>query len=156
MFSGKQKIYAFWKVKCLSKCTELYIFPEKNNRKYTEARMTHKDHDSGGVVVRGVTLTPINYFWRDATISFKIYRRVKHDKIQVKFGFRGHLQTFDWFMALSWLRFRLMQKLYCLFLITFTFLQNYTFGQLLTTGHDYPVPVDKHDSDWNLPHPLTP
>ena len=30
---------------------------------------------------------PIDNFLRDATISFKFYRRVKHHKIQVKFEF---------------------------------------------------------------------
>ena len=41
-----------------------------------------------------------------------------------------------------------MQKLCCFFCgINFTFLQNYYIWQLLTIGHDYPVPVDKHDSD---------
>ena len=38
-------------------------------------------------------------FWRDATISFKFYRRVKHHKIQIKFEFRGHSQTLDCVMA---------------------------------------------------------
>ena len=49
----------------------------------------------------------------------------------------------------SWLRFRLMQKLNWLFFcwISFTFLQNYYISQLFTIGHDYPVLVDKHDSD---------
>ena len=41
-----------------------------------------------------------------------------------------------------------MQKLYCFFCgIKLTFLQKYHILQLLTIGHDYPVPVDKHDSD---------
>ena len=31
--------------------------------------------------------------------------------------------------------------------INFTFLQNYYILQLLTIGHDYLVPVDKHYSD---------
>ena len=52
-----------------------------------------------------------------------------------------------------------MQKLYWLFCgIIFTFLQNYIW-QLLAIGHDYPVPVDKHNSDENFtppPPPLTP
>ena len=44
---------------------------------------------------------PINYK-RDATISFKLYRRVKHHKIQAKFDkVRGHLQIFDLIMTLS-------------------------------------------------------
>ena len=43
---------------------------------------------------------PINNFWRDASISFKVYRRVKHHKIQVKFEFGVHPQNFDWVMAL--------------------------------------------------------
>ena len=38
----------------------------------------------------------------------------------------------------------------------FTFLQNYNYGQLLTIGHDYPVPVDNHTVIKILPHPLTP
>ena len=47
-------------------------------------------------------------------------------------------------MALFWLRFRLMQKVYWLFCgINFTFLQKYYIWQLLTIGHDYLVPVDK-------------
>ena len=46
------------------------------------------------------------------------------------------------------LRFSSMQKLYWLFcIINFTFPQSYYIGQLLTIGHDYPVSVDKHDSD---------
>ena len=52
-----------------------------------------------------------------------------------------------------------MQKLYWLFCgINFTFLQNYNIWQFLTVVHDYPVPVDKRDSDKNifLPHPLDP
>ena len=53
--------------------------------------MTHRDHDSGGVVrggvvVRGVTLWfPINNSYRDASISLKLLRRVKHHKKQDKF-----------------------------------------------------------------------
>ena len=38
--------------------------------------------------------------------------------------------------------------LYWLFCgINFTILQNYNIWQLITIGHDYPVPVDKHNSD---------
>ena len=41
-----------------------------------------------------------------------------------------------------------MQKLYWLFgEINFIFLQIYNIEQVLTTGHDYPVPIDNHDSD---------
>ena len=51
-------------------------------------------------------------------------------------------------MTLFGLRFRLMQKLYWLFGgINITFLPNYNIWQLFTIGHDYPMPVDKHDSD---------
>ena len=60
-------------------------------------------------------------------------------------------------MALFWLGFRLMLKLYWLFCgIKFTFLQNYYILQLLTIGHGYPVPVDKHDSDKKFTPPLDP
>ena len=46
----------------------------------------------------------------------------------------------------------LMQMLYRLFCgINFTFLQNYNNWQLLTIGHDYQVPVDKHERDKVLP-----
>ena len=38
---------------------------------------------------------PIINFWRDATISFKFYRRVQHHKIQVNLELGGHLQIFD-------------------------------------------------------------
>ena len=47
----------------------------------------------------------INIFWRDASISFNVHRRVKHHKIQVKFDKGGHPQYFDWEMTLFWLRF---------------------------------------------------
>ena len=42
-----------------------------------------------------------------------------------------------------------MQILALLFFfgINFTFLQNYYIWQLFTIGHDYPVPVDKHEFD---------
>ena len=55
-----------------------------------KARLTHRDHDSGGgvVVIRGVTLFflfPIENSWRDASISIKLYKRVRYHKIQVKF-----------------------------------------------------------------------
>ena len=40
-----------------------------------------------------------------------------------------------------------MQKLYWLFCVmNITFLQSYYISQLLTIGHDCPVPVDKHGS----------
>ena len=39
--------------------------------------------------------------------------------------------------------------------INFTFLKDYNICQF-ATDHDYPVPVDKHESDKKLPHPLTP
>ena len=42
--------------------------------------------------------------WRDASFSIKVYRRVKHYKIQV-IEFRDHLQNFDWVMTLYLLRF---------------------------------------------------
>ena len=41
--------------------------------------------------------------------------------------------------------------------INFTVLHNHDIGHLLTIGHDYPVPVDKHDSGSNFtpsPDPL--
>ena len=61
---------------------------------------------------------------------------------------RGKLQIFDRGMALFWLRFSLMQSYIWPFCrINFTFLQNYTIWQLIAIGHDYPVSVDKHDSD---------
>ena len=57
-------------------------------------------------------------------------------------------------MTLFGLRFRLMQKLYWLFGgINFTFLPNYNIWQLFTIGNDYPMPVDKHDSDQNFTSP---
>ena len=57
-------------------------------------------------------------------------------------------------MALFCLRFRLMQKLYWLFcVINFTFPQSCYIWQLNTKGLDFPVPVDKHDIDKNLPPP---
>ena len=37
----------------------------------------------------------INNIRRDVSISFKIYRRVKHCKIQVNFEFGDHLQNSD-------------------------------------------------------------
>ena len=41
-----------------------------------------------------------------------------------------------------------MQKLYWLFVeLTSQFLKNYYILQLLTIGHDYLVPVDKHNRD---------
>ena len=41
-----------------------------------------------------------------------------------------------------------MQELYWLFCeMNFTFLQSFYIWQLLTIGHDCPLPVDKHDSD---------
>ena len=43
---------------------------------------------------------PINNFWRDATMLFKVKIRVKYHKIQTKLKFGGHPQNFDWFMAL--------------------------------------------------------
>ena len=48
-----------------------------------------------------------------------------------------------------------MQKLYWLFVINFTSPKSYYIWQLLTIGHDYPVPVDKHYRDQNFT-PLTP
>ena len=35
--------------------------------------------------------------------------------MQVKFELGGHLHTFVWVMALSWIRFRLLQNAYLLF-----------------------------------------
>ena len=55
-------------------------------------------------------------FWRDATISFNFYWRLKHHRIQVKFEFGDQSQFVYWVMALFWLRFRLMLKLYWFFL----------------------------------------
>ena len=47
-----------------------------------------------------------------------------------------------------------MQKLYWPFLWNkIHILQNYIW-QVLAIGHDYPVHVDKQDSDKNLPRPL--
>ena len=37
--------------------------------------------------------------------------------------------------------------------MNFTFPQNYNIWQLLTLGHDCPVPADKHDSDKNVLQP---
>ena len=39
--------------------------------------------------------------------------------------------------------------------INFIFFQNYNIWKLLTICHDYPVPVNKHDSDLNFAPPLT-
>ena len=47
-----------------------------------------------------------------------------------------------------------MQKLFSV--MNFTFPQSYYIWQLLTIGHDCPVPVDKHDVVKNLPHALDP
>ena len=38
---------------------------------------------------------PIDNSYRDASISFKLYRRVKHHKIQVKFEKKDNPQNFD-------------------------------------------------------------
>ena len=35
---------------------------------------------------------PMDNFSRDVSVSFKLYRKVKHHKIQVKFEKGGHLQ----------------------------------------------------------------
>ena len=49
-----------------------------------------------------------------------------------------------------------MQKLYWPFLwYKLHILQTYNIWQLPAMDHDYQVPVDKHDSDKKLPHPLT-
>ena len=48
---------------------------------------------------------PLDNFCRDASISFKVYRRVKHHKIQDKFKSRGNLQNFDRAVALFGLIF---------------------------------------------------
>ena len=47
-----------------------------------------------------------------------------------------------------------MQKLYLLSCgINFNFFINYYIWQLLTISHDYPEPVDKHDSDQTFTQP---
>ena len=38
---------------------------------------------------------PIDNSWKDASISFKLYRRVKHNFIQVKFQKGDNSQNFD-------------------------------------------------------------
>ena len=43
---------------------------------------------------------PLNNFWRDALISFKVCKRLYRCKIQVKFDFGNHLPNFRWVMAL--------------------------------------------------------
>ena len=45
---------------------------------------------------------PYNNFWRDAIISFKLYRTLYHWKIQVKFDSGNHSPNFGWVMALFW------------------------------------------------------
>ena len=40
--------------------------------------------------------------------------------------------------------------------INFAFLQHYYTCKLLTIGHDYPVPVDKHDNDYISTQSLDP
>ena len=43
---------------------------------------------------------PLNNFWRDALISFKLCRTLYHCKIQVKFDIGNHPPNFGWVMAL--------------------------------------------------------
>ena len=42
---------------------------------------------------------PINNFWRDSLISFKLCRTLYHCKIQVKFDIGNHLPNFGWVMT---------------------------------------------------------
>ena len=48
---------------------------------------------------------PLNNFWRDALISFKLCRTLYHCKIQVKFDIGNHPPNFGWVMALFRLNF---------------------------------------------------
>ena len=70
----------------------------------------------------------IDNSWRDASISFKLQRRIKQHKIQVKFEFGGHLSycLFDFGLG--------CRKSSILFFcgLSLTFLQNYKIWQLLT------------------------
>ena len=43
---------------------------------------------------------PLNNFWWDALISFKVCRSLYHCKIQVKFNIGSHRPNFGWVMAL--------------------------------------------------------
>ena len=45
----------------------------------------------------------LNNFWRNALISFKLYRTLYHYKIQVKFDIDNHPPNFGWLTALFWL-----------------------------------------------------
>ena len=49
-------------------------------------------------------LIPIENSWRYASISFKLYERVRHHKIQVNID-KGGNPHIVWVMALFWLRF---------------------------------------------------
>ena len=48
---------------------------------------------------------PLNNFWRDALISFKLCRTLYHCRIQVKFDIGNHRPNFGWVMALFRLSF---------------------------------------------------
>ena len=48
---------------------------------------------------------PLNNFWGDVLISFKLCRTLYHCKIQVKFDIGTHLPNFGWVMALFRLSF---------------------------------------------------
>ena len=48
---------------------------------------------------------PLNNFWRDALISFKLCRTLYHCKIQVKFDIGNQSPNFGWVMALFRLSF---------------------------------------------------
>ena len=48
---------------------------------------------------------PLNNFWRDSLISFKLCRTYYHCKIQVKFNIGNHPPVFVWVMALFRLSF---------------------------------------------------
>ena len=69
-------------------------------------------------------------------------------KIQVKLEFEGHLQ-----FALFCLSYGPFYSILDFCGIHFPFFQNYNICKLLTIGHDYPVPLDKHDSDANFTTP---
>ena len=67
-----------------------------------EVRMTHTDHDSSVVIDVVSSLSAASHFWfqidnscREALIPFKLYRRIMHHRIQVKFDKGGNLQNFD-------------------------------------------------------------
>ena len=66
-----------------------------------EAWSTLRDHVFVGIIVLPIVThwLPIDNPWRDASISFKLHRRVKHHKIQVNLEKGGNLQIFYWVMA---------------------------------------------------------